>query len=498
MKTMEKQAKASDLPAAVPQKVQALQKVSYQQRQAQRKPVEVAQQRVAYRQQVRTVNRRVTGPATLDVASQTQLQTTQFQNLETLNRQNTPLESTPTTKAAVLSPKSILEEVPQKEFTGKQVQLAKLESSTEEFVIKKKVKFEQRSTSVGSTKIIQQRVAYQQATQEVDKKSLDQPTDLVGTVAQMEQITEAPKTDAQLASISRQEHAPSVVPSSSDNFVLETSRYVAQEQKPAVNYAKSSTSTDLSAAALHRPQAVGKERKLAFAYTQDKSKSKIDVGSTVKGTSSSLHGSPASPLLSSRGRAAAGERSAPVIHTKLPSGNTTTQTLYRLKGEIEGGVKQAFVTVNEITQLVQVVNGEFEVEIAMVKGINQISILAFDSRGGVGKQTIKLLYTPPPGVPLVTLETPANGKQGVKEGDPIIVSGTIDNPSITQATLYLNGIPIKMKVVNGRFKKKVFLPNTRITTFRVMARNKNSPPGYSALHTILSGYDIDITNPRPY
>jgi hypothetical protein len=98
----------------------------------------------------------------------------------------------------------------------------------------------------------------------------------------------------------------------------------------------------------------------------------------------------------------------------------------------------------------------------------------------------------------VVLESPQNGKQGVREGDPVIVSGTIDDRSVTRATLLLNGIPIKLKVIDGRFTKKVFMPNTRITTFRVMAQNKNSPPGYSALHTILAGYDIDIVNPRPY
>ncbi len=238
---------------------------------------------------------------------------------------------------------------------------------------------------------------------------------------------------------------------------------------------------------------------MTVAYaTENTSKANIAAGAFSTGNTSSLHGSPTAPMLSGKGMAASGEKNAPVITTQLPSGNITNETLYRLKGEIGGSAKQAFITLNEVTQLVSVVNGIFEVEVAMIKGINKISILAFDSSGNVGKQEVKILYNPPPGVPLVVLESPRNGKQGVKDGDPVIVAGTIDDSSITRAILLLNGIPIKLKVVNGRFKRKIFMPKTRITTFRVMAQNKNSPPGYSAMHTILAGYDIDIINPRPY
>jgi hypothetical protein len=499
--TIQKQFQVAKLSADVSPKTQLQRVVSYQQTQTQTqwKPVDVNQQRVAYQQQSQTVvNRTVSGPAALDVAATTQLQTAQTQTLETISRQSTSSDYVPVNNITVLNSRNI-DEVPQREFSHKQVQVAKLESTNEKFVVTRRVKFAPRSASMKSTNIIQQRVAYQQTSQEVDKKSVDQSTNLIdmGTVVQMDKAANPPATETQVATINRQKRATSIS-TSPDSFVLETQHYATQE-RPTFDYDKARGGVELSASTLHQSKTIDQERNLTLAYSaQDKSRAKVAVSTSARAVSSSRNSSPNSPLLSSNGQASAGEKNAPVIKAKLPSGNTTSDTLYRLRGEISGGVKQAFITINDVTQLVKVMNGNFEVEIALVKGVNEISILAFDASGGLGKQSLKLLYNPPVGVPVVKLVEPRNGKQGVKEGDPIIVSGTIDDNSITHATLYLNGIPIKMKVVNGIFKKKIFMPNSRVTTFRVMAQPKNSPPGYSALHTVLSGYDIDITNPRPY
>jgi hypothetical protein len=358
------------------------------------------------------------------------------------------------------------------------------------------VTYEQKQTQVNPVEMTQQRVAYQQTSQGVNRKHLDQPTDISGAAVQIEEQASEPTAASALATISRQERTSSQVSDSTDSLVL-NKRYINQKN-PAANYSKTRSEVGLSTAQM----AQGSQQVMAVTYSpqgRGRSKASVDPNAfSAETQTNSLHGSPTSSMLSAKGQVATGEKNAPVIETKLPSGNMIQDTLYRLKGEVGGSVKQAFVTVNEVTQLVAVENGKFEVEIAMVKGINNISILAFDATGSVGKKDLKLLHNPPVGVPLVILESPRNGKQGVKEGDAIIVSGTIDTPEISQATLFLNGIPIRVRVTNGRFKKKIFMPNTRITTFRIMAKNKNSPPGYSALHTILSGYDIDITNPRPY
>ena len=190
---------------------------------------------------------------------------------------------------------------------------------------------------------------------------------------------------------------------------------------------------------------------------------------------------------------------APEIKVDLPEGKITGEPLQKIQGTVDGDVTNAFITVNGVTQLLTVVNGKFEAEVSMVKGKNKIEILVFSSRGGVGKQAFNLFFSPLPGAPVITLDSPENGRQGMQEGDEVLVIGTVDDETITQATLLLNGIPLPpMKVVNGVFKRKVFLPGTRATTFRVMAKNKSGVVGYSPLHTVVSGHDIDLLNPRPY
>jgi len=190
---------------------------------------------------------------------------------------------------------------------------------------------------------------------------------------------------------------------------------------------------------------------------------------------------------------------APKIELELPPGERTAEPLYTLEGTIDGEVSNAFLTVNDVTQVLTVVNGKFEAEIAMVKGNNKVEILVFSSRGGVGKNAFNLLFSPLPGAPMISLDSPENGRQGMHEGDEILVLGTVDDETIQKATLYLNGIPLQpMSVINGVFKRKVFLPNTRTTTFRVMAKSKSGVIGYSPMHTVVSGHDIDLLNPRPY
>jgi len=186
------------------------------------------------------------------------------------------------------------------------------------------------------------------------------------------------------------------------------------------------------------------------------------------------------------------------IKAALPSGYITQDALYTLRGEIGSDVKRAFVTINDVTQMVTVKDGLFMAKLAMAKGINKVNIMAFSSKGKIGNKAYKLLFHPRKAVPFVQLLSPVNGSQGSKEGDKILVAGTISDTTIKQAILLLNNTKIRMKVKNGKFKHKVFLPGSRVNTFRVSATSKNGMTGYSNLHTILIGADFDINNPRPY
>ncbi len=189
----------------------------------------------------------------------------------------------------------------------------------------------------------------------------------------------------------------------------------------------------------------------------------------------------------------------PTITVDMPSEQKTSDPLYKVTGTVDADVRSAFLTVNDVTQVLTVVNGKFEADIAMVKGLNKVEILVFSSRGGIGKNTFNLLFSPLSGAPTITLEYPENGRQGMREGDEVLVMGSVDDVNVQEAVLLLNGIPLPpMQVFNGVFKRKIFLPNTRITTFRVMAKSRKGVTGYSAIHTVLSGYDIDLNNPRPY
>jgi len=98
-----------------------------------------------------------------------------------------------------------------------------------------------------------------------------------------------------------------------------------------------------------------------------------------------------------------------------------------------------------------------------------------------------IAYPPPPppqGVPIIILESPEDGIQRAKAGDPVIVEGRTDDQWLKEATLLLNRVPIPIKVKEGHFKLEILLPETRVTTFRIMARGRNGQTGYSSLHTV--------------
>ncbi len=148
--------------------------------------------------------------------------------------------------------------------------------------------------------------------------------------------------------------------------------------------------------------------------------------------------------------------------------------------------------------MVPAVNGQFSTKISMNEGINRIDVMGYNSSGGIGQLSTKILFKPRIPVPAIRLLSPQNGQQGIREGDVILVQGTVSDRKISQVTLLLNNIPIKIKVKNGVFRRKIFMPRGRVITFRIMATNKKGGVGYSPMHTILSGYEIDIINPRPY
>jgi len=382
-----------------------------------------------------------------------------------------------------------LEQIHPSRELEKEVQVAKLTAPAIERVVEKRLKLEERTSTAVPVRVSKVRVTYKDKMAEVEMKVLDVP------VVETEAVQSAPveAVAAEVASVSKLEVA--AIDPLAEASVLPTPDRLVEDTAPAQVYEKAD-----EAAVVDAPVSRTVEKVIDMKKRSAKAAAKTTVvafKTTRKSSLDSIQPSQTTSLLSEQ---AGGTSDSDIpLEVNLPEGNVTNQQLYKLTGSIDPEIKMAFITVNDVTQLVTVVDGTFEAEIALVKGINKVTVLAFNSKGGIARKAYQIYFTPPAGgVPVIKLESPENGRQGAKEGDPIVVSGTISDPTITEATLLLNRVPIKLKVENGRFRRKIFLPAGRINTFRVMAKNKNGVVGYSALHTVLSGYDIDVLNPRPF
>lgn len=193
-----------------------------------------------------------------------------------------------------------------------------------------------------------------------------------------------------------------------------------------------------------------------------------------------------------------------IISVNLPVENKATDRIFILSGRIHPDAKSAFITVNDNTQSLKLYSDEYFVIMTNLKrGLNKFSIVALTHQGKMGVKTFKLLYSPPINQPIVVLYSPENGQQGIEAGETVLVKGITNDQSITEATLYLNKIPIDLEVKKGEFTREIQAPDNKINTFQVRVLGKKGVYGYSAQHTVLTGYGYEIPvvlneNPRPY
>jgi hypothetical protein len=92
----------------------------------------------------------------------------------------------------------------------------------------------------------------------------------------------------------------------------------------------------------------------------------------------------------------------------------------------------------------------------------------------------------------IILTNPVNGRERARAGEQISVEGTMNDKKIKEAHLLLNNKPVPIKVYRGRFKKNIFLPDTEVVTFRVLATGSDGIISYSSLHTVSLGEKINI------
>lgn len=347
----------------------------------------------------------------------------------------------------------------------------------------KGIKYHGRTASGGPISFTEERVTYKSKSRTILKR-VEVSTDELGNVEELDDFSKENRPSAvdQLKNLSKRTLTPTKEFSSSTSsqyfqgFEAEPERKIQGEKLVAL--AKGSDRSEQ------------KDTVKKLAYNKSKDIKTILKKDTIQKTTALESRLSPEKKITKTGKIK--------IKADLPMGNITQKSLYTLRGEIGSDVKQAFVTINDVTQMVTVKDGVFVAKIAMAEGINKVNVLAFNSKGEIGDQRYKILFRPRKAVPLINILSPENGKQGLKEGDMILVAGTINDKSIKTALLILNNSKIKIKVRKGRFQHKIFLPANRVNTFRISATGLNGMIGYSPLHTILIGASFDINNPRPY
>lgn len=380
------------------------------------------------------------------------------------------------------------------DFHSRSVPLARVEKESSDAIlgdsqvrtpaIEKEFQYEERKETHDTVKMQQKRVSYKNLSDRTGERATASPESIVSQAEQYKELSgemESRSTN-NLASIAKKTFS---YKEQIDTPVLHSAA-LGKVDTPKSSIQKQVLDKILSS--LTTPEKTLQKKRMAMV-----NRKKIDSIPVIKQgeQEKKIMNSPVAPTRKE-------EKRNPLITIERPESNMTSQPLYTLMGNIDQDVKLLFVTVNEVTQMVPVLKGEFKAKLSMAQGINQIDIMGYNSSGGIGQLSTKILFKPRISIPVVRLLSPPNGLQGIMEGDAVVVRGTVGDPRITQATLFLNNVPIKIKIENGSFRRKIFIPRGRVITFRVMATNQEGGVGYSPIHTLLSGYETDIFNPRPY
>jgi len=155
-----------------------------------------------------------------------------------------------------------------------------------------------------------------------------------------------------------------------------------------------------------------------------------------------------------------------------PSGGLASSKVFKMKGKLgDSGFVSANVFINGVAQLVMVgENGSFSSVLPLKAGINQVQIYAISPKGKRSEQKFQL-WLPPNKFTTkkIYLENPENGAIRSLHDD-LLVSGSIDDKSLTVATLYVNDIPRKISVVNGKFRLTVPVEGFHMCKLRVQAK----------------------------
>ncbi|TNF48550.1 hypothetical protein EP232_02295 [bacterium] len=141
-----------------------------------------------------------------------------------------------------------------------------------------------------------------------------------------------------------------------------------------------------------------------------------------------------------------------------PSPGNVNRAYQRVKAIVDGDSSTALLTINGVSSLIAVQDARVESEVVLNNGENIIEIMAWDRSGQFGRDSVKVVYIPPP--PQVELFHPTDGNVFNTTLSPVVkVRGRVLSTSPLKETfLFLNGSPRRINVQpGGNFNQSVVL-----------------------------------------
>ncbi|MFC1933725.1 Ig-like domain-containing protein, partial [Chloroflexota bacterium] len=185
------------------------------------------------------------------------------------------------------------------------------------------------------------------------------------------------------------------------------------------------------------------------------------------------------------------DRTAPVLAITTPSSGSTVNTPgITVSGTVnDPTVTTATLTLNSVPRPIPVIAGTFNYSVGLVTGTNAISIVASDSLGNTSS-AVSATVTFDNTKPKVTIASPANNLLTNSGG--VIVTGSVNDPSIKTATLYVNNVAQSISVAPGGSFSKIAALSAGANTIRVTATDAASNTGSSGVINVT----LDSTAPR--
>jgi len=180
----------------------------------------------------------------------------------------------------------------------------------------------------------------------------------------------------------------------------------------------------------------------------------------------------------------------PVVSINSPINNSNIGTAgMTVSGTVDDpAVKTALLLLNGDSPVtIGVVNGDFSQSITLQQGANTIVVRATDAAGNTSPSNTRTV-TLDTSKPVVVLTAPTNNLRTNAAAQ--IISGTVNDPSITTVALYVNGAFDNIPVISGAFSEVKTL-NQGSNTIEARATNALSNTGSSGVFNII----VDTVSP---